>query len=129
MGVTWNSDDGAVLLSNSALLSPSRGPRNLGGHGLLFSDHNPHPNTHDFTASLQYSTANPKPCPRAGKYSLGEGGVLPPGPRGALFRQLLPEVAPLLEVLDQVARGRGKTPSQVGVVRWRGVDVATGVVC
>ncbi|PNH00308.1 hypothetical protein TSOC_013877, partial [Tetrabaena socialis] len=32
----------------------------------------------------------------SGKYSLAEGR-LPPGPRGSLFKQLLPEVEPLLE--------------------------------
>ncbi|EFJ42320.1 hypothetical protein VOLCADRAFT_67093 [Volvox carteri f. nagariensis] len=40
---------------------------------------------------------------------------LPPGPRGALFRQLLPEVEPLMRVVEEVARERGKTPAQVAI--------------
>lgn len=48
----------------------------------------------------------------AGKYSVEEGR-LPEGPRGTLFKQLLPEVAPLVELVGEVARERGKTPSQV----------------
>lgn len=50
-----------------------------------------------------------------GKYSLDEGGSLPAGPRGALFRQLLPEVAPLVELVGEVASERNKTPAQVAL--------------
>ncbi|KXZ43023.1 hypothetical protein GPECTOR_106g117 [Gonium pectorale] len=50
----------------------------------------------------------------SGKYSLEEGR-LPAGPRAALFRQLLPEVAPLAGVVQAVAEERGKTPSQVAI--------------
>lgn len=46
----------------------------------------------------------------AGKYDMQN---LPAGPRGQLFKQLLPEVQPLLDVLQQVADTRGKTMSQV----------------
>ncbi|KAG2432713.1 hypothetical protein HYH02_006696 [Chlamydomonas schloesseri] len=49
-----------------------------------------------------------------GKYSVEEGR-LPEGPRGTLFKQLLPEVAPLVELVGEVARERGKTPSQVAI--------------
>lgn len=38
---------------------------------------------------------------------------LPKGPRGSLFKQLLPEIAPLLSTLEAVAASRRKTPSQV----------------
>jgi pyridoxine 4-dehydrogenase len=51
-----------------------------------------------------------------GKYSLSE---LPPGPRGNLFRQLLPGIQPLLTTLEAVANSRRKTMSQV----------ATHIVC
>lgn len=49
---------------------------------------------------------------RADKY---EAGKLPAGPRGLLFKQLLPEAAPLLAVLRAVAQERGKSTSQVGL--------------
>lgn len=52
----------------------------------------------------------PTTKPPAGKYSLDD---LPSGPRGALFRQLLPDIAPLLAALEAVAKARGKTVSQV----------------
>jgi len=48
----------------------------------------------------------------SGRYSLEE---LPQGPRGALFKGLLPEAQPLLEVMQAVAKGRGKTMSQVAI--------------
>ncbi|MDJ1185286.1 aldo/keto reductase [Roseofilum casamattae] len=48
-----------------------------------------------------------------GKYS--ESGNLPPGLRRRLFRQLLPQVRPLLETLRQIAEGREKTPSQIAL--------------
>jgi pyridoxine 4-dehydrogenase len=50
-----------------------------------------------------------------GKY-VDVDGPLPAGPRGALFRRLLPEVQPLLGALAAVAKSRRKTMSQVGVV-------------
>lgn len=37
---------------------------------------------------------------------------VPEGPRGALFKQLLPEARPLLELLREVADARRKTMSQ-----------------
>ncbi len=40
---------------------------------------------------------------------------LPGGPRGLLFRQLLPNVQPLLDELQRVAAGRRKTMSQVAL--------------
>jgi pyridoxine 4-dehydrogenase len=46
-----------------------------------------------------------------GKYSV-EAGVLPQGPRGQLFRQLIPQVQPLLHALTTIARARRKTCSQ-----------------
>ncbi|GLI61887.1 hypothetical protein VaNZ11_004399 [Volvox africanus] len=51
----------------------------------------------------------------SGKYSVEEGGRLPDGPRGTLFRQLLPEVQPLVRIVKEVAEKRGKTPSQVAI--------------
>jgi hypothetical protein len=47
---------------------------------------------------------------RAGKYSMQN---LPKGPRGQLFRSLLPGIQPLLAALDAVAASRKKTCSQV----------------
>ncbi|KAI8463709.1 MAG: NADP-dependent oxidoreductase domain-containing protein [Monoraphidium minutum] len=47
-----------------------------------------------------------------GKYSPDN---LPKGPRGALFKQLLPEIVPLLAALDVVAKSRRKTVSQVAI--------------
>ena len=44
-----------------------------------------------------------------GKY--GEGR-LPLGPRGLLFRQILPGIEPLLDVMRQIATRRRKTVSQ-----------------
>jgi pyridoxine 4-dehydrogenase len=46
-----------------------------------------------------------------GKYEVEK--CLPAGPRGALFRQLLPGAAPVLGALQEVAAERGKTTSQV----------------
>ncbi|KAG2496840.1 hypothetical protein HYH03_005245 [Edaphochlamys debaryana] len=51
----------------------------------------------------------------SGKYSLGPGGQLPEGPRGTLFKQLLPEVEPLLATLEVVAEERKKEMSQVAI--------------
>ena len=47
----------------------------------------------------------------AGKYSKDN---LPKGPRGALFRQILPGAEPLLQLMGSIAESRGKTSSQVG---------------
>lgn len=47
-----------------------------------------------------------------GKYSLDR---LPPGPRGNLFRQLLPGIQPVLTTLEAVADSRRKTMSQVAI--------------
>lgn len=51
---------------------------------------------------------SPTPC--AGNYSMDN---LPEGPRGLLFKQLLPEVQPLISVINAIAEERQKTPSQV----------------
>jgi pyridoxine 4-dehydrogenase len=40
---------------------------------------------------------------------------LPAGPRGLLFRETLPKIAPLLSELRDVARQRGKTVPQVAL--------------
>lgn len=48
----------------------------------------------------------------AGKYSRDR---LPKGPRAVLFRQLLPGIQPLTEVLGAIAEERGKTTSQVAI--------------
>ncbi|KAL5723930.1 pyridoxine 4-dehydrogenase [Ranunculus cassubicifolius] len=47
-----------------------------------------------------------------GKYTLTK---LPTGPRGLLFRQILPGLQPLLSSLDEIARRRNKTVSQVAI--------------
>jgi hypothetical protein len=49
-------------------------------------------------------------CTLAGKYSAAN---LPKGPRGSLFKQLLPGIAPLSAALAAVAASRRKTVSQV----------------
>lgn len=48
----------------------------------------------------------------SGKYS---EDVLPKGPRGVLFRQLLPEVKPVTATLEAVAQARRKSVSQVAI--------------
>jgi pyridoxine 4-dehydrogenase len=48
-----------------------------------------------------------------GKYQ--EGDVLPKGPRGLLFKQLLPSIKPLLQCLKEIADSRSKTMSQVAL--------------
>jgi pyridoxine 4-dehydrogenase len=50
-----------------------------------------------------------------GKYSLEDPGSLPGGPRGYLFKQMLPGLNPLLSTLSEVAKTRKKTPSQVAI--------------
>jgi pyridoxine 4-dehydrogenase len=50
-----------------------------------------------------------------GKYTLSSIGRLPPGPRGSLFRQILPTMGPLLGTLADIQRTRGKTCSQVAI--------------
>lgn len=47
-----------------------------------------------------------------GKYSKGN---LPQGPRGGLFRDILPGIEPLLSTLEAVAKGRRKTVAQVAI--------------
>jgi pyridoxine 4-dehydrogenase len=48
----------------------------------------------------------------SGKYSQSE---LPPGPRGVLFKGLLPEIQPLLSLMETIAESRRKSMSQVGL--------------
>ncbi|MDY7013756.1 MAG: aldo/keto reductase [Cyanobacteriota bacterium] len=48
-----------------------------------------------------------------GKYT--EKGSFPPGIRGLLFRQLLPKARSLLDCLQDMAKSRNKTPSQVAL--------------
>lgn len=50
-----------------------------------------------------------------GKYSLDDPKSLPGGPRGLLFKQILPGLDPLLGTLEEVAAGRRKTMSQVAI--------------
>jgi hypothetical protein len=45
---------------------------------------------------------------------------LPPGPRGNLFRQLLPGIQPVLNTLEVVASSRRKTMSQVRCLTGKG---------
>ncbi|GMH42271.1 hypothetical protein BSKO_10190 [Bryopsis sp. KO-2023] len=44
-----------------------------------------------------------------------DGENVPKGPRGALFKQLLPKIQPLLGTVNATAKERGKTPSQVAI--------------
>eukprot|EP00899_Mesostigma_viride_P008769 jgi/Mesvir1/17894/Mv12964-RA.1 len=48
-----------------------------------------------------------------GKYSVDS--ALPTGPRGFLFRSVLPSMAPLLGVMGEIATARGKSVPQVAV--------------
>ena len=48
-----------------------------------------------------------------GKYE--PGGALPSGPRGLVFRRVLPGLAPLLGVMREIGERRGKTPSQIAI--------------
>jgi aryl-alcohol dehydrogenase-like predicted oxidoreductase len=50
-----------------------------------------------------------------GKYSSSNPGTLPKGPRGLVFRQILPGLGPLLGTLEAVAKERKKTVSQVAI--------------
>ena len=50
-----------------------------------------------------------------GKYSLDDPQSLPSGPRGFLFKQILPGLDPLLTTLDEVAMTRKKSASQVAI--------------
>mmetsp|Transcript_25009 Transcript_25009/g.67977 ORF Transcript_25009/g.67977 Transcript_25009/m.67977 type:complete len:391 (+) Transcript_25009:16-1188(+) len=50
-----------------------------------------------------------------GKYSLEDKASLPSGPRGQLFRSLLPKVQPLLDTLEAIAASRNKNMSQVAI--------------
>ncbi|KAL4421934.1 hypothetical protein ABPG77_007876 [Micractinium sp. CCAP 211/92] len=52
-----------------------------------------------------------------GKYSMDDPSSLPGGPRGLLFRQVLPGLQPLLQVMGEIAARRKKTLSQV-VINW-----------
>ena len=47
----------------------------------------------------------------SGKYSLS---TLPEGPRGVLFKGILPEIQTLLALLEVIAKSRKKTMCQVG---------------
>ncbi|CAM9854461.1 unnamed protein product, partial [Discosporangium mesarthrocarpum] len=47
-----------------------------------------------------------------GKYS---GSYVPSGPRGRIFKTLIPKVQPLIAKLREVGESRGKTPSQVSL--------------
>ena len=51
----------------------------------------------------------------SGKYSLADPASLPRGPRGLLFKQVLPGLAPLTAALEAVAEERGKTVAQVAI--------------
>lgn len=50
-----------------------------------------------------------------GKYSMRDEKNLPGGPRGFLFRQVLPGLDPLLSTLGEIATLRRKTMSQVAI--------------
>jgi pyridoxine 4-dehydrogenase len=48
-----------------------------------------------------------------GKYQVG--GALPKGVRGSTFKRLLPQIEPLLKLLEGIAQQRGKTMAQVAL--------------
>ncbi|PSC73909.1 pyridoxal chloroplastic [Micractinium conductrix] len=50
-----------------------------------------------------------------GKYSMDDPSSLPGGPRGFLFKQVLPGLQPLLQVMGEIAARRRKTMSQVAI--------------
>lgn len=50
-----------------------------------------------------------------GKYNKNDPNTLPGGPRGLLFRQILPGLDPLRDILSKIADQRKKTPSQVAI--------------
>jgi pyridoxine 4-dehydrogenase len=50
----------------------------------------------------------------SGKYD-ATTGRLPEGPRGLLFKQLLPSIQPLLSTLDEVAAAKGVSSSAVAI--------------
>lgn len=60
-----------------------------------------------------------------GKYDLNDPASLPGGPRGLLFRRVLPGLAPLLDLMRQIAAARNKTLSQVAV-NWCICQVTAG---
>lgn len=62
----------------------------------------------------------------SGKY---DADSVPAGPRGVLFRQLAPGLAPLLDTLREVSRARGKSVSQVAInwVMCQGAVVIVGI--
>ena len=73
--------------------------------------------------------------PRACRAALGllsdryDERTLPPGPRGLLFKQILPGLSPLLGTLREVARARRKTVPQVAI-NWcmtKGAVVIVGI--
>ena len=76
-------------------------------------------------AFSQYARCNLKHCNKqsqlaimcltTGKYDGKD--KLPQGPRAALFKQILPGAQPLLEVMQEIAQGRGKTVPQVDSTR------------
>eukprot|EP00968_Pinguiococcus_pyrenoidosus_P019542 scaffold2136_cov242-Pinguiococcus_pyrenoidosus.AAC.5 len=48
----------------------------------------------------------------SGKYS---AAARPPGPRGQIYRETLPKISRLLDLMDEIGRTRGKTTAQIGV--------------
>lgn len=50
-----------------------------------------------------------------GKYTMDDPASLPSGPRGLVFRQVLPGLEPLLRVMGEIAARRRKTLSQVAI--------------
>lgn len=50
-----------------------------------------------------------------GKYSAEDTSNWPGGPRGFLFRQILPGAGPLFQVLKEIAERRNKTMSQIAI--------------
>jgi len=48
----------------------------------------------------------------SGKYS---AAARPPGPRGQIYRETLPKISRLLDLMDEIGRTRGKTTAQIGI--------------
>lgn len=63
---------------------------------------------------MHRSTTNQPTNPRhlSGKYNAGN---IPSGPRGIIFRRVLPTMGPLLSTMGEISSARGKTMSQVAI--------------
>ena len=63
----------------------------------------------------------------SGRYSPDRLNEVPRGPRGVLFRQLLPQLRPLLNTMEEMGAQRGKTVAQLAL-NWCICKGATPIV-